>query len=45
MFRTIMGSCLGFIVGLTYGVWQYATPDAQVVKVLSYIKGFLEVLG
>jgi hypothetical protein len=43
--RTAVGTAIGFLIGLTYGLWQYATPDGKVVKFLSYIKGFLEVLG
>jgi hypothetical protein len=45
MLRTLIGTGVGFILGLTYGLWQYATPNSTVVKVLSYIKGLVEVLG
>lgn len=45
MIRTIIGSIIGFLVGLTYGLWQYATPDGKVVKIISYIKGVVEGIG
>lgn len=43
MIKFITGATMGFVVGLVYGLWQFATPDSGIIKVLSYLKGILEV--
>jgi len=45
MIKTLMGTIIGFMIGLVYGLWQYATPDGRIIKIIGYIKGLIEVMG
>ena len=45
MIKTLGGLAVGFVIGLTYGLWQYTTPDGKLIKVISYIKGIIGAVG